>query len=166
MSNSWRSQYPDCLSAIADSSDTAGKVVLRKEELMSDTELQNLRHTLLVVDDTPQNLSLMSEILAKDYTVKLAPSGARALTIVSTSKIDLILLDIMMPEMDGYEVCRRLKADPAYKAIPVIFVTAVTETKSKEKGLLLGAVDYLTKPVEPDLLLSCVQRHLAFRPQS
>ncbi|NJD34993.1 MAG: response regulator [Betaproteobacteria bacterium] len=133
---------------------------------MSDTEPRSPRPTLLVVDDTPQNLSLISEILAVDYTVKLAPSGARALTIAATSMIDLILLDIMMPEMDGYEVCRRLKADPKCKAIPVIFVTAVTEASSKEKGLLLGAVDYLTKPVEPDVLLSCVQRHLALHLRS
>lgn len=131
---------------------------------MLETESKSRRPTLLVVDDIPQNLSLISEILEKDYTVKLAPNGARALAIASNSQLDLILLDIMMPEMDGYEVCRRLKADPACKDIPVIFVTALTEVENRENGLLLGAVDYLTKPIVPDLLLACIQFHLAIRP--
>ena len=96
---------------------------------------------ILVVDDTPQNLSLMCELLEQDYTLKLATSGARALKIATASTPpDLILLDIMMPEMDGYEVCRQLKADPATADIPVIFVTALAEIENEEQGFALGAV--------------------------
>jgi putative two-component system response regulator len=110
---------------------------------------------ILVVDDTPQNLSLMCELLEQDYTLKLATSGARALKIATASTPpDLILLDIMMPEMDGYEVCRQLKADPATADIPVIFVTALAEIENEEQGFALGAVDYITKPVSPSIVHS------------
>ena len=124
------------------------------------------RPTVLVVDDTPQNLSLMSDLLEDDYAVKLAPSGARALKIVAANLPDLILLDIMMPDMDGYEVCRRLKADPQSRDIPVIFVTALDGTEDEARGLGLGAVDYLTKPVNPSILHARVRTHLALRKQA
>ena len=128
---------------------------------MSANVERSRRPTILIVDDTPQNLSLMHDILEQDFTVKLAPSGSRALVIAANNTIDLVLLDIMMPEMDGYEVCRRLKANPASKDIPVIFVTTVPEEQGKKDGLLLGAVDYITKPVVPDVLLACIRHHLA-----
>lgn len=130
---------------------------------MPDTELLPHRPAILVVDDTPQNLSLMSELLEEHYAVKLAPSGARALKIATTTPPDLILLDIMMPEMDGYEVCRQLKADPACKDIPVIFVTAMTDVEDEEKGLTLGAVDYLAKPISPPIMLARVRNQLALK---
>lgn len=116
---------------------------------------------ILVVDDTPQNLSLMCELLEQDYTLKLATSGARALKIATASTPpDLILLDIMMPEMDGYEVCRQLKADPATADIPVIFVTALAEIENEEQGFALGAVDYITKPVSPSIVHARVRTHI------
>src|SRR5687768_11400869 len=92
-------------------------------------------HTVLVVDDTPENLSLMSRLLRPEYVVKVAPSGARALQIVSEAPApDLVLLDIMMPEMDGYEVCRRLKAQPRTRDVPVIFLTAKAQEEDEQLG--------------------------------
>jgi CheY-like chemotaxis protein len=121
------------------------------------------RATILVVDDTPQNLSLMSDLLEAHYSVRLAPSGVRALKIVATHPPDLILLDIMMPEMDGYEVCRALKANPETRDIPVIFLTAMDSMEDEEKGLLAGAVDYITKPISPPILLARARNQLALK---
>ena len=118
------------------------------------------RPTVLVVDDTPQNLALMRDLLQDRYQVKLAPAGARALKIATTTPPDLILLDIMMPEMDGYEVCRQLKADPITRDIPVIFLTARAEQEDEQKGLDLGAVDYVVKPISPPILEARVRNHL------
>ncbi len=129
-------------------------------------EAAERRPTLLVVDDAPQNLSLMSDILEQDYSVKLAPSGARALAIVAAQIPDLILLDIVMPEMDGYEVCARLKASVATYDIPIIFVTSLDGADDETRGLALGAVDYLTKPINPDILKARVYTHLALRRQA
>ena len=127
--------------------------------------LQNeVRRTILVVDDTPANLMLMNDLLQSEYTVKIASGGARALKIANGESVpDLILLDIMMPEMDGYEVCRQLKADPATREIPVIFLTARTQEQDEKHGLALGAVDYITKPVNPAILLARVRTHLAVK---
>jgi len=130
---------------------------------MSETASTARRTTILVVDDTPQNLSLMSDLLEGAYTVKLAPSGARALKIVSNGPPDLILLDIMMPEMDGYEVCRTLKANPETRDIPVMFLTAMDAMEDEEKGLLAGAADYITKPISPPILLARVRNQLALK---
>lgn len=124
------------------------------------------RSVILVVDDTPQNLSIMHDVLESDYIVKLANNGARALKIAATTPPDLILLDIMMPEMDGYEVCQRLKADPATSWIPVIFVTALTESTNEQQGFDVGAVDYITKPISPPVVLARVKSHLALRKQT
>jgi putative two-component system response regulator len=119
------------------------------------------RPTVLVVDDTPDNLSLMSSLLKDSYRVKVATSGERALKIAwSDPPPDLILLDVMMPLMDGYEVLERLKADPRSQHIPVIFLTALSETTDEERGLNLGAVDYITKPVSPPIVLARVATHL------
>ena len=133
---------------------------------MSETAPSSAPATVLVVDDTPQNLSLMSGLLEDHYSVKLAPSGARALKIAATTPPDLILLDVMMPEMDGYEVCRQLKANEATRHIPVIFVTAMTEAESEEAGLALGAVDYVTKPINPAIVLARVRNQLALKTAS
>jgi len=124
------------------------------------------RPVILVVDDTPQNLSIMHDVLEGDYIVKLANNGARALKIAATTPPDLILLDIMMPEMDGYEVCQRLKADPATSRIPVIFVTALTDSTNEQQGFDAGAVDYITKPISPPVVLARVKSHLALRKQT
>ena len=125
------------------------------------------RKTLLVVDDTPDNLSLMSGLLRDEYKVKLANSGEKALKAVQgDSPPDLILLDIMMPGMSGYEVCAALKADPKTRSIPVIFLTAMSAPEDEQKGLELGAVDYITKPISPSLFLARVRNHLAMRAQA
>ncbi len=120
--------------------------------------------TVLVVDDTPDNLSLMSGLLKDDYKVKVANNGEKALKIAqSDSPPDLILLDIMMPGMDGYEVCQHLKSDPATRDIPVIFLTAKVEVEDERRGLELGADDYLTKPVSPPIVMARVKNHLALK---
>jgi chemotaxis protein methyltransferase CheR len=130
---------------------------------MDERELTE-RNTILVVDDTPDNLALMNSLLKDSYKVKVANGGEKALRIAaSDSPPDLILLDIMMPGMGGYEVCRRLKRDPMTMNIPVIFLTARTEMADEKKGLELGAVDYITKPVSPPTLMARVKSHLALK---
>ncbi len=122
------------------------------------------KFTVLVVDDTPANLMLINDLLQPHYTVKVASSGARALTISNSKKApDLVLLDIVMPEMDGYEVCRQLKAHPATHDIPVIFLTARTAERDEQMGLEVGAVDYITKPISPPILLARVKAHLSLK---
>jgi len=121
---------------------------------------------ILVVDDTPDNLALMSALLKEDYRVKVANSGKKALEVVQGSAPpDLILLDIMMPEMDGYDVCSQLKQEAKTADIPIIFLTAKTESRDETKGLALGAVDYLTKPVNPEILKARVSTHLQLKAQ-
>jgi len=122
------------------------------------------RTTILVVDDTPDNLALMSSLLKDAYKVKIANSGEKALRIAASDPPpDLILLDIMMPGMDGYEVCRRLKRDPKTINIPVIYLTARSEVEDEKKGLELGAVDYITKPISPPIVMARVKSHLALK---
>ena len=122
------------------------------------------KQTLLVVDDAPDNLALMNGLLKDLYRVKVANSGERALKIASTLPLpDLILLDIMMPNMDGYEVCRRLKADPVTADIPVIFLTAKAEVEDEQKGFDVGCVDYITKPISPPIVLARVKTHLLLK---
>ena len=119
---------------------------------------------ILVVDDTPDNLIMMSSLLKNDYKVKIANGGEKALRIASSeSPPDLILLDIMMPDMDGYEVCKQLKHEPKTMNIPVIFLTAKSEMEDEKKGLELGAVDYITKPISPPIVLARVKNHLALK---
>lgn len=120
--------------------------------------------TVLVVDDTPENLTLMGSLLREHFLVKVANHGEKALKIAqSGAPPDLILLDIMMPDMDGHEVCRRLKAGSATRDIPVIFLTARSEPDDERAGLALGAVDYITKPISPAILLARVNTHLALK---
>lgn len=117
--------------------------------------------TVLVVDDTPDNLSLMSGLLKESYRVKLATNGEKALQIArAAEKPDLILLDIMMPGLSGYDVCKLLKADLDTRDIPIIFLTAMTATEDEKKGLELGAADFLTKPVNPPIVLARVATQL------
>ena len=120
--------------------------------------------TVLVVDDTPDNLQLLNAVLKDQYTVKVANGGERALKLVSTwPPPDLILLDIMMPEIDGYEVCRRLKSNPFTVDIPVIFVTAMSECEDEQKGFELGCADYITKPISPPIVLARVRTHIRLK---
>lgn len=119
---------------------------------------------VLVVDDVPENLELMSELLLDSYRVKVASSGLNALRIAaSDTPPDLILLDITMPGMDGYEVCRALKSNPQTAGIPVIFLTAKSELADEQLGFDLGAVDYITKPISPPIVLARVQSHLQLK---
>jgi putative two-component system response regulator len=125
---------------------------------------EDLRRTILVVDDTPDNLKIMNGLLKDRYRVKIANNGERALAVAAgVPRPDLILLDIMMPEMDGHEVCHRLKADPATRDIPVIFLTAMNGEVDEEQGLKLGAVDYLTKPISAPIVLARVETHLKLK---
>ena len=120
--------------------------------------------TILVVDDTPEILTLMSALLRDYYTVKVANSGLRALKIARGDTLpDLILLDVMMPQMDGYEVCRQLKLDSRTREIPVIFITSQSDIEYERHGLELGAVDYIAKPVSPPIVLARVKNHLALK---
>jgi len=131
---------------------------------MNDTLDFTRKATLLVVDDTPANLTLMSDLLKENYKVKVATGGARALEIArSANPPDLILLDIMMPEMDGYAVCKELKKDPKTWGIPIIFLTAKAEPEDEGKGLELGACDYITKPISPSVVLARIQTQLQLK---
>ena len=120
--------------------------------------------TILIVDDEPTILTMMQKVLAPNYRVRAANSGARALQVATTDpRPDLILLDVMMPGIDGYSVLLHLKESTATRDIPVIFVTAMEATEDEEKGLGLGAVDYITKPINPAILLARVNAHLTLK---
>ena len=118
---------------------------------------------IMVVDDVDINVDILVGALEDDYRIAVAMDGKSALESIASEPPDLILLDIMMPEMDGYEVCRRLKADPGTSGIPVIFVTAVSEIEDETKGFDLGAVDYITKPISPPIVRARVKSQLALR---
>ena len=118
---------------------------------------------ILVVDDTPLNLAIVSDLLRNTYKVKVAINGERALSIAMLDPPDLILLDVMMPVLDGYETCRRLKEDEKLKDIPIIFLTAKNTVNDEEKGFSLGAVDYIFKPISPPILLARIKTHLMLK---
>jgi len=119
---------------------------------------------ILIVDDERYNINVLVDILKPDYRTIVAKNGEEALKRAMTEPLpDLILLDIMMPGMDGYEVCRQLKADPKTWFIPVIFITAMSETEDETRGLELGAIDYITKPVSPPIVRARVKNHLALK---
>lgn len=125
------------------------------------------KQTVLIVDDTPENIMVLDEILRADYNVSAAINGERALKIAqSDSPPDLILLDVMMPGMDGFEVCRRLKQHATAGKIPIIFVTAMGQVQNEAQGFSLGAVDYIHKPVSPTLVLARVGTQLALYDQN
>lgn len=122
--------------------------------------------SILVVDDTPANLTVLATILAKEgYKVRPANSGQVALTVAHNAAPDLILLDIQMPHMDGYEVCRRLRADERTRATPVIFISASDETWDKVEAFRVGGADYITKPFQIEEVLARVEHQLALRRQ-
>ena len=117
--------------------------------------------TILIVDDTPDNIDVLSNILKSDYNVKAAISGEIAIKITRSDKPpDLILLDVLMPGMNGFEVCRHLKADNQTKGIPVIFATANINNESKNKGIDAGGADFIEKPFNPDKILLTISRFL------
>ena len=120
----------------------------------------DFQSTILIVDDMQANLSVLASMLKDRYRIKLAKSGEKALEMVSNGGIDLILLDVVMPQMDGYEVCKVLKSDKKTQDIPVIFVTGNTSKEDEEKGFELGAVDYITKPSTPSTVRARVNTHI------
>ena len=119
------------------------------------------RPRLLLVDDEPTNLQLLRQVLQADYRLLFATDGARALQLAKEQRPDLILLDIMMPGMDGYAVCETLKSQPLTAHIPVIFITALTDIHDETRGFDVGAVDYITKPVSPPVVRARVRNHLS-----
>jgi putative two-component system response regulator len=124
------------------------------------------KQTVLVVDDNPDNITLISGLLRQLYQIKVAINGAKAITMIKKNPPDIILLDVVMPEMDGYEVCRALKNDIDFWDIPIIFLTAQNDIQAESKGFKLGAADYITKPVSPPILLSRVKTHLDLKKAS
>lgn len=121
------------------------------------------RPVVLAVDDTPENLDVVKGILNTEYRIKAATSGEAALRIVDKQLPDIILLDIMMPGMNGLEVCQRLKSDPRTADIPIIFLTAKDQTEDETEGFGLGAADYILKPVNPPILKARVKTHVALK---
>lgn len=126
-------------------------------------DMSSAKPTLLVIDDVPENLTLMYQILKQEYRVKGANSGLRGIMLAETTHPDLILLDIMMPDIDGFDVCQRLKANPATADIPIIFLTAKSEKEDEFRGLRLGAVDYIVKPINADIVKARVRAHVALK---
>ncbi|MEI6209908.1 MAG: two-component system response regulator [Desulfuromonadales bacterium] len=122
--------------------------------------------TVLIVDDTPQNISLLNAALADTYKIMVATSGQQAIDACHSATVDIILLDVMMPGMDGFETCRRLKENPLTRSIPVIFVTAKGEVKDEAMGFTCGAVDYITKPISAPIVRVRIRTHLALYDQS
>ena len=125
------------------------------------TPAHDQRPRLLLVDDEPTNLQVLRHVLQADYRLLFATDGARALQVAREQRPDLVLLDIMMPHMDGYAVCCALKADAATASIPVIFITALTDSQDETAGFDVGGVDYLTKPVSPPVVRARVRTHLS-----
>ena len=130
------------------------------------TQAPDQRPRLLLVDDEPTNLQVLRHILQADYRLLFATDGERALQVAREQRPDLILLDVMMPHLDGYAVCRVLKADAATAAIPVIFITALTDSQDETAGFDAGAVDYITKPVSPPVVRARVRTHLTLKRQT
>lgn len=123
--------------------------------------------TILIVDDTPANIQILAEALRSRYLIMVATSGAAALDLLRQGELpDLILLDIMMPDMDGYTVCRQIKREPRTQNIPVIFVTAKVETEDQQMGFNIGAVDYITKPFQIPLVLARIKAHVRLKLKS
>lgn len=131
---------------------------------MSETLDAVLKQTVLIVDDTPDNVRLVATLLKELYRTTVATDGEKALQLAAACpQPDLVLLDVEMPGMDGYEVCARLKSDPLTADVPVVFLTARSKVEDEERGLRLGAVDYIAKPISPLILLARVQTHLALK---
>ena len=124
------------------------------------------RPKILVVDDIPSNVHVLSRILKDDYDIYFATDGMKALDLVQARLPDLVLLDIMMPGMDGYEVCQRIKTDPATRDIPVIFISAKSEVEDETYGLEVGAIDFITKPISPPIVKARVRNHLLLKRQA
>ncbi|SMP53667.1 PleD family two-component system response regulator [Anoxynatronum buryatiense] len=131
---------------------------------MNETEESEGRQTILIVDDSPVNLQMLGKLLNDEWRVKVANNGKTALNIASSDDPpDLILLDVMMPEIDGYTICRILKASPETRDIPIIFVTALNQADDEARGLAMGAIDYITKPYNNAVVKARVRNHLELK---
>ena len=120
----------------------------------------NDKNRVLIVDDEPGNIKILSNILAGEYSMSVATNGKQALEIARVQLPDIVLLDMIMPEMDGIEVCQALKSDESTKDIPVIFVTSMSDTANEERGLDAGAVDYISKPISPPIVKARIKIHI------
>lgn len=128
------------------------------------TAAAKAKPTILIVDDTPDNIMLLARLLKDKYNTKVATNGSTALQIANaTPDLDLILLDVMMPGLDGYETCRQLKANPKTADIAVIFLTAKNQVEDETMGLALGAADYLSKPISPPILFARVATQMTLK---
>lgn len=119
-----------------------------------------MKRTILVIDDSPTNLTMLNELLKDDYHIMVSKSGSKALELLNQAAVDLILLDVVMPEMDGYQVCQHIRGQEAFETIPIIFLTALNEVSDEEKGLCMGAVDYITKPFSPPIVKARVETQM------
>ncbi|TWA86326.1 response regulator receiver modulated diguanylate cyclase [Azospirillum brasilense] len=128
--------------------------------------MTDARSKILVVDDIPSNVHVLSRILKDEHDIYFATDGAKALELVQSRLPDLVLLDIMMPGMDGYEVCSRIKADPITRDIPVIFISAKSEVEDETYGLEVGAIDFISKPISPPIVKARVRNHLLLKRQT
>jgi len=135
-------------------------------EMRNAMENTTRKSTVLIVDDSPESIDVLRSLLQPDYHVQPAIDGELGLRLAQRFVPDIILLDVMMPDMDGYEVCRRLKSHPATANIPVIFVTTLSEAAQEARGLAVGAVDYITKPYVPMLVRARIATHLALHDQN
>ncbi|MFH0976158.1 MAG: PleD family two-component system response regulator [Spirochaetota bacterium] len=125
--------------------------------------MENIRQIILIVDDEPGNIEIISELLNADYEILFATTGKEALDIAHEQDPDLVLLDIQMPDIDGYEVCARLKSNSKTRDIPVIFITAKDHEEDEARGLEAGALDYITKPISPAILRARVHNHIELK---
>lgn len=128
-----------------------------------DEAAQRSKKRVLIVDDQPANVHIIAEALGDSYELRFATAGEKAIEMVESGAIDLVLLDIVMPEMDGLEVCRRLKESESTSPVPVIFVTAREEVQDEAKGFEAGGVDYITKPISPPIVRARVRTHLELK---
>src|ERR1039457_6795433 len=125
---------------------------------------ENKKHPrILVVDDAPENLMVMESILSNDYSLKLFNDSSEALEYAFANPPDLILLDVMMPKIDGFEICRRLKANPKLSDVPVIFITSKTDIEDEEQGFSVGASDFIHKPISASILTARVKTHIKIK---
>src|ERR1019366_1027510 len=125
---------------------------------------ENKKHPkILVVDDAPENLMVMESILSNDYSLKLFNDSSKALEDAFANPPDLILLDVMMPKIDGYEICRRLKANPKLSDVPVIFITSKTDIEDEERGFSVGASDFIHKPISAPIVTARVKTHIKIK---
>ncbi|SFL97550.1 diguanylate cyclase domain-containing protein [Pelosinus propionicus] len=125
--------------------------------------METVKQTVLIVDDSPVNISIIRRMLESDYEIQYATSGEEALSLVMVNHVDLILLDVMMPGLDGFEVCKKLKSQPFTKNIPIIFVSGMCDVEDEKKGLEAGAIDYIFKPFHTTIVKMRVKNHLELK---